>query len=29
MEVSPGEEQVANESVVDLADDFNVALCVP
>jgi hypothetical protein len=29
MEVSPGEEQVANGSVVDLADGFSVALCVP
>ena len=29
VEVSPGEEQVANESVVDLADGFNVVLGMP
>src|SRR5208337_2881998 len=28
MEVSPGEEQVANESIVNLADGFGVALCM-
>ena len=29
MEIGPGEQQVANQTVVNLADGLNMALCVP